>query len=170
MTKIITWCELRYYTLAELEALFRTLQIEFERTAPGSRERGRARPPVPRPRPPDRGKQGGGDRRRNLPGRLPRPAQTRERDLPDPQKSKAVAIDSEIFQDAYLVPLKPESEICLIPKIGGGAPGSKGRAVQLATRQWRTVRDGEPVPAYDQAADDRMGQPARVLIPKIGGG
>jgi hypothetical protein len=25
-------------------------------------------------------------------------------------------------------------------------------------------------PAYDQAADDRMGQPARVLIPKIGGG
>ena len=28
MTKIITWCELRYLTLAELEALFRTLQIE----------------------------------------------------------------------------------------------------------------------------------------------
>ena len=39
MTKIITWCELRYLTLAELEALFRTLQIEFGRTAPGSRER-----------------------------------------------------------------------------------------------------------------------------------
>ena len=39
MTKIITWCELRYYTLAELEALFRTLQIELGRTAPGSRER-----------------------------------------------------------------------------------------------------------------------------------
>ena len=41
MTKIITWCELRYLTLAELEALFRTLQIELGRTAPGSRERGR---------------------------------------------------------------------------------------------------------------------------------
>ena len=40
MTKIITCCELRYLTLAELEALFRTLQIELERTAPGSRERG----------------------------------------------------------------------------------------------------------------------------------
>jgi hypothetical protein len=40
MTKIITWCELRYHMLAELEALFRTLQIEFGRTAPGSRERG----------------------------------------------------------------------------------------------------------------------------------
>ena len=40
MTKIITWCELRYLTLAELEALFRTLQIELGRAAPGSRERG----------------------------------------------------------------------------------------------------------------------------------
>jgi len=39
MTKIITCGELRYRTLAELEALFRTLQIEFGRTAPGSRER-----------------------------------------------------------------------------------------------------------------------------------
>ena len=32
----------------------------------------------------------------------------------------AVAIDGEIYQDAYLVPLNPESEIYLIPKIGGG--------------------------------------------------
>src|SRR5689334_19906861 len=39
MTKIITCSELRYRTLAELEALFRTLQIELGRTAPGSRER-----------------------------------------------------------------------------------------------------------------------------------
>ena len=39
MTKIITCSELRYHTLAELEALFRTLQIEFGRAAPGSRER-----------------------------------------------------------------------------------------------------------------------------------
>jgi hypothetical protein len=39
MTKIITWCELRYLTLAKLEALFRTLQIELGRTAPGSRQR-----------------------------------------------------------------------------------------------------------------------------------
>jgi hypothetical protein len=39
MTKIITCSELRYLTLAELEALFRTLQIEIKRTAPGSRER-----------------------------------------------------------------------------------------------------------------------------------
>ena len=35
------------------------------------------------------------------------------------EESMAVAIDGEIFQDAYLVPLKPESEIYLIPKIGG---------------------------------------------------
>ena len=40
MTRIITCCELRYLTLAELEALFRTLQIELGCTAPGSRERG----------------------------------------------------------------------------------------------------------------------------------
>jgi sulfur-carrier protein len=32
----------------------------------------------------------------------------------------ALAIDGEIYQDAYLAPLKPESEIVLIPKIGGG--------------------------------------------------
>jgi hypothetical protein len=36
MTKIITCSELRYRTLDELEALFRTLQIEFEHAAPGS--------------------------------------------------------------------------------------------------------------------------------------
>ena len=40
MTKIITCGELRFHTLAELQALFRTLQIELGRTAPGSRERG----------------------------------------------------------------------------------------------------------------------------------
>ena len=40
MTKIITCSELRYHTLAELEALFRTLQIELGRIAPGSPERG----------------------------------------------------------------------------------------------------------------------------------
>jgi molybdopterin synthase sulfur carrier subunit len=32
----------------------------------------------------------------------------------------AIAIDGEIFQDAYLEKLKPNSEIVLIPKIGGG--------------------------------------------------
>ena len=39
MTKIITCSKLRHRTLDELEALFRTLQIEFGCTAPGSRER-----------------------------------------------------------------------------------------------------------------------------------
>ena len=32
----------------------------------------------------------------------------------------AIAIDGEIFQDAYSAELKPGSEIYLIPKIGGG--------------------------------------------------
>jgi sulfur-carrier protein len=32
----------------------------------------------------------------------------------------ALAIDGEIFQDAYLAQLNPDSEIYLIPKIGGG--------------------------------------------------
>ncbi len=36
------------------------------------------------------------------------------------EESMAVAIDGEIFQDAYGVELRPESEIVLIPKIGGG--------------------------------------------------
>ena len=32
----------------------------------------------------------------------------------------AVAIDGEIFQDAYQAELGPDSEVVLIPKIGGG--------------------------------------------------
>ena len=32
----------------------------------------------------------------------------------------AVAIDGEIFQDAYQAALQPDSEVVLIPKIGGG--------------------------------------------------
>ena len=36
------------------------------------------------------------------------------------EESMAVAIDGEIFQDAYLAQLNPGSEIYLIPKIGGG--------------------------------------------------
>ncbi len=36
------------------------------------------------------------------------------------EEGMAVAIDGEIFQDAYQVALKPGSEIVLIPKIGGG--------------------------------------------------
>src|SRR5207248_8867358 len=32
----------------------------------------------------------------------------------------AVAINGEIFQDAYQTPLEPDSEVVLIPKIGGG--------------------------------------------------
>jgi molybdopterin converting factor small subunit len=35
-------------------------------------------------------------------------------------ESMAIAIDGEIFQDAYLEKLRPDSEIVLIPKIGGG--------------------------------------------------
>jgi molybdopterin synthase sulfur carrier subunit len=36
------------------------------------------------------------------------------------EESMAIAIDGEIFQDAYSAELKPNSEIYLIPKIGGG--------------------------------------------------
>jgi sulfur-carrier protein len=36
------------------------------------------------------------------------------------EEGMAVAIDGEIFQDAYSAVLKPDSEIYLIPKIGGG--------------------------------------------------
>jgi sulfur-carrier protein len=36
------------------------------------------------------------------------------------EEGMAVAIDGEIYQDAYLAPLGPDSEIYLIPKIGGG--------------------------------------------------
>ncbi len=36
------------------------------------------------------------------------------------EESMAVAIDGEIFQDAYQAQLNPDSEVVLIPKIGGG--------------------------------------------------
>jgi molybdopterin synthase sulfur carrier subunit len=36
------------------------------------------------------------------------------------EESMAVAIDGEIYQDAYAAELSPGSEVYLIPKIGGG--------------------------------------------------
>jgi molybdopterin synthase sulfur carrier subunit len=36
------------------------------------------------------------------------------------EESMAIAIDGEIYQDAYHAPLNPGSEIWLIPKIAGG--------------------------------------------------
>jgi molybdopterin synthase sulfur carrier subunit len=36
------------------------------------------------------------------------------------EESMAVAIDGEIFQDAYSAQFGPDSEVVLIPKIGGG--------------------------------------------------
>jgi molybdopterin converting factor small subunit len=36
------------------------------------------------------------------------------------ERRMAVAIDGEIHQDALGAPLSPTSEVCLIPKIGGG--------------------------------------------------
>jgi molybdopterin converting factor small subunit len=36
------------------------------------------------------------------------------------EESMAIAIDGEIFQDAYSAAFTPESEVVLIPKIGGG--------------------------------------------------
>jgi molybdopterin converting factor small subunit len=36
------------------------------------------------------------------------------------EESMAIAIDGEIHQDAYQAALNPDSEIWLIPKIGGG--------------------------------------------------
>lgn len=34
--------------------------------------------------------------------------------------SFAIAIDGEIYQDAWLEPLRPDSEVHLVPPIGGG--------------------------------------------------
>ena len=36
------------------------------------------------------------------------------------EESMAVAIDGEIFQDAYSAQFGPHNEVVLIPKIGGG--------------------------------------------------
>ena len=36
------------------------------------------------------------------------------------ENGMAVAVDGEIYQDSYALPLRAGSEIVLIPKIGGG--------------------------------------------------
>ena len=36
------------------------------------------------------------------------------------ERRMAIAIDGEIFQDAYAEALRPDAEVYLIPKIGGG--------------------------------------------------
>ena len=36
------------------------------------------------------------------------------------ERSMAIAIDGEIHQDALFAPLAPDSEVYLIPRIGGG--------------------------------------------------
>jgi len=36
------------------------------------------------------------------------------------ERRMAIAIDGEIFQDAHAAPLEPDSEVYLIPRIGGG--------------------------------------------------
>jgi molybdopterin converting factor small subunit len=36
------------------------------------------------------------------------------------EEGMAIAIDGEIFQDAYAAPLRPDSEVFLIPRIAGG--------------------------------------------------
>ena len=36
------------------------------------------------------------------------------------EEGMAIAVDGEILQDAYAAPLRPDSEIFLIPRIAGG--------------------------------------------------
>jgi len=36
------------------------------------------------------------------------------------QETMAVAVDGEIFQDPYLEEVQPDSELFVLPKIGGG--------------------------------------------------
>ena len=36
------------------------------------------------------------------------------------QTEMAIAIDGELFQDPYLEPVEPDSELFVLPKIGGG--------------------------------------------------
>ena len=36
------------------------------------------------------------------------------------QTEMAIAIDGEIFQDPFLEPVEPDSEVFVLPKIGGG--------------------------------------------------
>src|SRR5271154_2109928 len=52
------------------------------------------------------------------------------------EEGMAVAINGEIFQDAYLAPLDPDSEVYLIPKTGGGWAPIRPRRRRISSR-WR---------------------------------
>jgi molybdopterin converting factor small subunit len=39
---------------------------------------------------------------------------------PHLESGYAIAIDGEIFQDAWFAPIGPDSEVCLVPAIRGG--------------------------------------------------
>ena len=39
---------------------------------------------------------------------------------PHLESGYAIAIDGEIFQDAWFAPIRPDSEVCLVPAIRGG--------------------------------------------------
>jgi hypothetical protein len=59
----------------------------------------------------------------------------------------AVAIDGGIFQDAYLAPLNPDSEIYLIPKSAAAEPGDhlRGRVRQdHRTASRKRIAEGGP--------------------------
>jgi sulfur-carrier protein len=46
---------------------------------------------------------------------------------PHLQEGVAVAIDGQIYQDTLLEPIRPDSEVFILPQIAGGAPERPGR-------------------------------------------
>jgi len=56
------------------------------------------------------------------------------------QEGVAVAIDGQIFQDTLLEPIGPDSEVFIIPQIGGGSQAAeKGPSASLAPSAARST-------------------------------
>ena len=45
-----------------------------------------------------------------------------------------IAIDGVIYQDTYSAALRPDSEVCLIPKIAGGSPAASAETGRIPTK------------------------------------
>ena len=56
---------------------------------------------------------------------------------PHLEEGVAVAIDGQIYQDALLEPIGPDSEVFILPQIAGGRPGASPapRRIVRATRK-----------------------------------
>ena len=58
------------------------------------------------------------------------------------EEGMAVAVDGQIHQDDLFAPVAPESEVCFLPRIGGGQAPIASRRGVTPPRSWSRRRGG----------------------------